>query len=279
MSSVPPWLLTTTPLRPRNTPPFTFRGSIFARNPLSAGMASIAPSIAKGPDLNASFSMSEIIRAMPSAVLPPARCVASSFARKGLALRSRSASVASVFSCCASARRPLALQVGTAAGTASIVALCVWALLLRGRSSLGRSRSLLLPVSIGAVPAILFWKVFWSMQFSGGLDEWPMRPGFLPLPSERCGTRRARGIARARVAGVAFNPSQRFLNVNGLWWSRRPAAAPCAPQCRRVGLTTILSHGIPNHPESEAFRTIRFKDLGLSPVPSDGSASRRGRRV
>lgn len=48
--------------------------------------------------------------AMPCAALSPARCVLSSLARKGLALRSRSASVASVFSCCASAGRPVALQ-------------------------------------------------------------------------------------------------------------------------------------------------------------------------
>lgn len=73
--------------------------------------------------------------------------------------------------------RPLALLVGTAGGTASIVAVCVWALLLRGRSSLGRSKQLIWPVALGAIPAILFWKVFWSMQFDGALDEWPTRPG------------------------------------------------------------------------------------------------------
>jgi Negative regulator of sigma F len=74
--------------------------------------------------------------------------------------------------------RPLTLVVGTAGGTAAIVALCVWVLLLRGRSSLGRSKLLMLPVAIGAVPAILFWKVFWSMQFEGALNEWTTRPGF-----------------------------------------------------------------------------------------------------
>lgn len=73
--------------------------------------------------------------------------------------------------------RPLALVVGTAGGTASIVAVCVWVLLLRGRSSLGRSKMLMLPVALGAVPAILFWKVFWSMQFEGALNEWTTRPG------------------------------------------------------------------------------------------------------
>ena len=73
--------------------------------------------------------------------------------------------------------RPLALSVGTAGGTASIVAVCVWALLLRGRSTLGRSRQVLLAVALGAVPSILVWKVFWSMQFEGALDEWPTRPG------------------------------------------------------------------------------------------------------
>src|SRR5690606_16573518 len=74
--------------------------------------------------------------------------------------------------------RPLALQAGTAGVTASIVAVSIWALLLRGHSSLVRRASLLWAVALSAVPAILSWNVIWSLQFDGALDEWPTSPVF-----------------------------------------------------------------------------------------------------
>lgn len=74
--------------------------------------------------------------------------------------------------------RSASMMIGSATGTASIAALAVWVLLTRGRSSLGRTRALLLPVITGSVPAILCCKVVWSMQFTGGLDQWDTRPGF-----------------------------------------------------------------------------------------------------
>lgn len=73
--------------------------------------------------------------------------------------------------------RATSLMVGTASGTALVAALFGWLLLTRGSSSLGRARGALLPVIIGAVPAILVWKVLWSMQYPGGLEQWETRPG------------------------------------------------------------------------------------------------------
>jgi hypothetical protein len=74
--------------------------------------------------------------------------------------------------------RSQALMIGTAAGSASIASLVVWLSLSRGRSTLGRSVELLVPLMVGAIPAILGWKVFWSTHFPGALDEWPTRPGY-----------------------------------------------------------------------------------------------------
>lgn len=73
--------------------------------------------------------------------------------------------------------REASLMIGTASGTALLAALFGWRLLTRGNSSLGRARSALLPVIIGAVPALLVWKVLWSMQYPGGLEQWETRPG------------------------------------------------------------------------------------------------------
>jgi hypothetical protein len=74
--------------------------------------------------------------------------------------------------------RSQALMIGTAAGSASIASIVVWLTLSRGRSTLGRSVELLVPLTVGAIPAILGWKVFWSTHFVGALDEWPARPGY-----------------------------------------------------------------------------------------------------
>lgn len=73
--------------------------------------------------------------------------------------------------------REASLMIGTAGGTALLAALIGWRLLTRGGSSLGRPRNALLPVIVGAVPAILVWKVLWSMQYPGGLEQWETRPG------------------------------------------------------------------------------------------------------
>lgn len=69
-------------------------------------------------------------------------------------------------------------MLGTAGGTASVAAIAVWLLLTRGRSTLGRTRALLISVAAGTVPAILGWRIIWSMQFAGGLEHWDTRPGF-----------------------------------------------------------------------------------------------------
>jgi hypothetical protein len=74
--------------------------------------------------------------------------------------------------------RPIALVVGTAMGTAIIAAIALWAALGRGRSMLARTRRLLLPIAVGSPSMILAWKMLWSAQYSGALDEWSTRPGF-----------------------------------------------------------------------------------------------------
>lgn len=73
--------------------------------------------------------------------------------------------------------RPFALMLGTAVGTASVAAITVWIALVRGRSTLGRSLHIVVPTALGSVPALLAWKVWWSLRFPGALDEWPTRPG------------------------------------------------------------------------------------------------------
>jgi hypothetical protein len=74
--------------------------------------------------------------------------------------------------------RPFALVLGTSCGMLVIAALSAWAALGRGRSTLGRARHWLIPVIIGSPLVILAWKVFWSAQYDGALDQWPTRPGF-----------------------------------------------------------------------------------------------------
>jgi hypothetical protein len=74
--------------------------------------------------------------------------------------------------------RPIALVLGTAIGTAIVAAIALWAALGRGRSMLGRTRRLLLPIAVGSPSMILAWKMFWSAQYAGGLQEWSTRPGF-----------------------------------------------------------------------------------------------------
>jgi len=74
--------------------------------------------------------------------------------------------------------RPASLVIGTAIGTGLVVGAVVWAALGRGGSTLGRARQALLPIVIGSPLAILAWKLFWSAQYSGALDQRPTRPGF-----------------------------------------------------------------------------------------------------
>jgi hypothetical protein len=74
--------------------------------------------------------------------------------------------------------RPLALVIITAAGIAIVALVTAWAALARGNSTLGRARQWLVPVIIASPAAILAWKIFWSAQYAGAMDEWPTRPGF-----------------------------------------------------------------------------------------------------
>jgi hypothetical protein len=74
--------------------------------------------------------------------------------------------------------RPLSLVVGTALGIGTIAGVTAWSALGRGKSTLGRARRSLIPIIAGAPAVILAWKVFWSEQYSGALQEWPTRPGF-----------------------------------------------------------------------------------------------------
>ena len=69
ISSVPPWLLTTMPLRPRKTPPLTLRGSIFSRRRSKAPWAKhIADLGHQACGSSRRADSSPIWRAVPSAV-------------------------------------------------------------------------------------------------------------------------------------------------------------------------------------------------------------------
>jgi len=74
--------------------------------------------------------------------------------------------------------RPASLVIGTALGTALVAGVVIWTALRRGHSTLGRAQQALLPIVIGAPLAIVAWKLFWSAQYAGGLDQWHTRPGF-----------------------------------------------------------------------------------------------------
>jgi hypothetical protein len=73
--------------------------------------------------------------------------------------------------------RPLSLITGTSLGIAAAAAIAAWATLARGNSMLGRARRFLVPLIIGSPALSLAWKLFWSAQFAGALEEWPTRPG------------------------------------------------------------------------------------------------------
>jgi hypothetical protein len=74
--------------------------------------------------------------------------------------------------------RPLSLVVGTALGIVAIAGVAMWSALGRGRSTLGRTRQVLIPIVIGAPALVVSWKIFWSAQYFGAFEEWPTRPGF-----------------------------------------------------------------------------------------------------
>jgi hypothetical protein len=74
--------------------------------------------------------------------------------------------------------RPLSLVVGTALGIVAIAGVAMWSALGRGRSPLGRTRQVLIPIVIGAPALVMAWKIFWSAQYLGAFEEWPTRPGF-----------------------------------------------------------------------------------------------------
>lgn len=42
---------------------------------------------------------------------------------------------------------------------------------------LGRTRRLLVPISIGSPLLIVAWKIFWSAQYEGASSAWAARPG------------------------------------------------------------------------------------------------------
>ncbi|MBI3784348.1 MAG: DUF1109 family protein [Deltaproteobacteria bacterium] len=74
-------------------------------------------------------------------------------------------------------QRSVWLVVTTAGGALGVAATALWLALWRGRSMLGRSRSLLL-YGTALTPICLFaWKVLCSMVFGYPMIEWPERPG------------------------------------------------------------------------------------------------------
>jgi hypothetical protein len=75
------------------------------------------------------------------------------------------------------AGRPLPLLLGTATATAIVAAVATWAALARGRSNLPRARAVVIAITIAGPLTIFLWKMIWSSQFSGGLDECTARPG------------------------------------------------------------------------------------------------------
>src|SRR6185503_5089021 len=68
-ASALPWLFTTMPLRPKNTPPFWARGSILRFSAFSAPEAITAPNLENSERLRAWRSQEPTSRAVPSAVL------------------------------------------------------------------------------------------------------------------------------------------------------------------------------------------------------------------
>jgi hypothetical protein len=122
--------------------------------------------------------------------------------------------------------RPIALLVGTALGTCVVAAVVVWAALLRGKSSMGRARQLVLPIVLCAVPSILMWKVLWSGQFDGALVDWPTRPGFRCL---------GLSLSMALFPLLAFLLAQRGSDA------RRPALTGLAGAIAIGTATTLLT--------------------------------------
>ncbi len=113
--------------------------------------------------------------------------------------------------------RPMALIVGTSLGTAVIAAAGTWVALGRRRSMLGRSSVALCVMAFVTPIALLFWKIVWSAQFPGGLDEWPGRIGFkcfslsllmgaLPLVAVLFARRRT-DPTHPRIAGLSAGAS------------------------------------------------------------------------
>jgi hypothetical protein len=74
--------------------------------------------------------------------------------------------------------RPMSLVSGTVAGTALIALLTLWSIVGRGRAMSGRASAWLTTIALVSPLALFAWKLFWSVQFEGGLDRWPSRAGF-----------------------------------------------------------------------------------------------------
>jgi hypothetical protein len=74
--------------------------------------------------------------------------------------------------------RPISLVVGTVLGTALIAALTLWGVVARGRAMSGRASAWLTTVALLSPLALFGWKLWWSLQYEGGLDRWPSRAGF-----------------------------------------------------------------------------------------------------
>jgi hypothetical protein len=63
--------------------------------------------------------------------------------------------------------RPISLVVGTVLGVVA-----------RGRAMSGRASAWLTTVALLSPLALFGWKLWWSLQYEGGLDRWPSRAGF-----------------------------------------------------------------------------------------------------
>jgi hypothetical protein len=76
------------------------------------------------------------------------------------------------------ASRPALLVWETAGGGAFVAAVACILALGRGRSMLGRTGAILLPIAVLAPPVLFAWKLATSMRFEGMTVEWPTRDGF-----------------------------------------------------------------------------------------------------
>lgn len=73
--------------------------------------------------------------------------------------------------------RPPLLVALTSVGTAAISGVGMWFLFTRGRSMLGRPRTVLIGAAVLAVLGFVAWKFGISFLF-GQTERWPTRPGF-----------------------------------------------------------------------------------------------------